>query len=202
MMGDGTGLKAELVVKLYAGGVLVAESEDPVLWQQVMASITSSVASVTGQVAGGGVPPALDLDGGGGDAVSKFATDLGVTREALIGALDPQDHTPFIHIDVRTWEAFRKNFAKRGATAVPKITMAATAMVLWFQHAGFGNPTQAQAQEALNAINDAEANPSRAIHNCDWLQSRQDGVTLNPAQASKGRRLVKAFCEKTGWDTS
>jgi hypothetical protein len=207
-MSETKGLKTELAVRLHAGDVLVAESSDPVLWQQVMASITAGRASIQVPAGSGREGGAADPGQGGGrsgahgDAngpVAKLAADIGVTVEALVGALDPQDHAPFIHIDVRNWEAYRKNFPKRGATAVPKITLAATALVLWFRHAGLGNPTQAQAQTALQAINDPEPNPSRSIRNCDWLQSRQDGVTLNPAQASKARRLLKAFCEKTGW---
>ena len=202
-MSDEKGLKTKLSVQLFAGDVLVAESDDPVLWQQVMASITSGVAAVEGSLANPAVQNATQSPRGAAgsstDPVTKMAADIEVPRELLVGALDPQDHSPFIHIDSRTWEAFRKNFPKRGTAAVPKITMAATAMVLWFRHAGLGNPTQAQAQAALQSINDAESNPSRAIKNCDWLQSRQDGLTLNPAQASTARKLVKAFCEKTSW---
>ncbi|MEO8187298.1 MAG: hypothetical protein ABI580_08050 [Burkholderiaceae bacterium] len=189
---------AKLKIILQANEIVVAESEDELLWRRVLTAIQ------------GGSPPLDDRAAADGNdvedvvnnappkgGVEKFAKALGVTTAALVGACEPTREPPYLVLDAKSWEAFKKNTPPRGLNSVAGLQLAGTLLCVWFKHGGItGRPTQAQALAVLGSIGVTDKNPSRSIKNCTWLQSRPDGIQINPAETSKAERVAKAFVQK------
>ncbi|QNH15551.1 hypothetical protein HEP74_00674 [Xanthomonas sp. SS] len=214
-------LKATMSVVLKANDVVVAEVDDPVLWNAVFAAISSgrSTLAVTAQAQP--LPlPSLPLPVGqyvqdpqvsAADAVvattvantpliepvQKFARELGVDINVLIGACDPSAADPFVTLDSHHWEAMRRDLPSRGAKAMSPIQLAASVLCLWARHAGIGSVTQSMAQNVLANIGCRDPNPGRGLDSSDWLQRKQGGVVaINPAKISKAIVVVAGFCNK------
>lgn len=203
---------AKLTIRLLAEEVTVAESVDPLLWQDVLAAVNSGAARLNRDAVpaggerdssthdeksgkGGAPAPRTPAKGGGGHAA--FAHELGVTLDELDGALSPSTDAPYLALDSHCWEAFKKNTAPRGKGAVPAIAFAATALALWFRHAGIpGNPTPKQCQEVLATIHVEDKNPTRGVRNSDWLKANAGTIAINAANRTKATRIVAAFCKK------
>jgi len=188
-------LKASLKVQLFADKVMVAESEDEDLWRRVLAAIQGA-----GTLNVGGDEDDEEVETPrrrAGKGVGGLAKDLGVSADALEGACEPSSEAPYIHLDPKCWEAFKKNTPQRGAKAVSAIQLAGTLLCLWFTHGRLdGRPTQAQAKEVLDGVGVTDKNPSRAVKNCTWLQSRGGGIQINPAELSNAQAVAKAFVTK------
>jgi hypothetical protein len=197
---------ANLKIQLMADSVLVAESEDALLWQRVFSAIQKGQGSP-------GAPQGADLDDEaerddsgeqtdqpGANVVkgaASFAKELGVSPDVLVGACAPSIQSPYIHMDDHHWEALKKNTPGRGPTAIPPAVMAATLLGLWFKHAGLaGGPTVLQCQAVLQTIDLRDRNAARALRHCSWLQNRKGSVLVNPAERSRALRLAKAYCLK------
>ncbi len=185
---------AKLKIQLFANDVIVAESEDETLWRRVLAEMqgATELSQNDEDDLGGGKDTR-----GNGKGVAGFATELGVSKARLLGACEPSLEPPYIHLDPKCWETFKKNTPARGAAAVSATQLAGTFLCLWFQHGGIeGRPTQAQAKEVYDALGASDKNPSRSIKNCVWLQSRGGGIQINPAEISKAHAVAKAFVQK------
>jgi len=198
-------VKAVLTVILKADDVVVAEIEDGSLWQRVLTAINAGKSDIPtdptpiGATTGAGLD-ALHQGTGrpvGGGAVDHLAQQLGIDAAVVQGACSPTSEAPYMHLDLHCWENMKKQLPKRGQTSVSPVVAAATLLALWFQKAGIGNPTQAQAKQVLAQINVSDPNASRSIQNTSWLQGRSGGqVLLNPAEISKAVKLAKCFCSK------
>ena len=198
-------VKAKLKIVLQADETIVAESEDSVLWQQVLIAINKlggqhAARNELGQEQTDTVNNGLQGSGGDGttdDAVSKFAKHLSLDREIVEGACAPSMSEPYLHLDIHCWEEMKRQTPERGPSAYSSIAVAATLLTLWFRASGQGNPTQAQAQAVLGTINMQDRNASRGIQRSEWLQARSGGaIVLNPAQASRAITVAKSFCSK------
>jgi hypothetical protein len=209
-------VKAKLTVILKADEVVVAETEDGALWQQVLVAInTGSLAALsspsplpsspTSSRQGDGVAhhrPAPTDHAGSNSALEKLTQQIGIDVTVIQGACDPSTDEPYLHLNSHNWEAMRTALPTSGPAALASITVAATLLALWFRAAGLGNPTQAQAQLVLGTISQRDQNASRGITRASWLQTRPGGqVVLNPAEISKSVTLMKSFCSKdwSGW---
>lgn len=190
-------LKGKLKVQLFVNETLVAESEDPALWQAVLAAVTGSDKSE--------VQAALAIQKNasqehaqvlGGRAIQAFAAQLRVTPEVLVGACDPRKDAPYIHLDEHCWEELKKNTPKRGRSAVSPVRLAGTLLVFWFKHAELGQPTLGHIKEVLETINVEGTNPRRSIRNCPWLRFRGSELLLNPAETSTAIALATSYCTK------
>lgn len=198
-------VKAKLKIQLLADSVTVAESEDEDLWRRVLSAMQG--AGGLGQRMDEEEPleedehePKKKPRKGGGH--SAFAAELGVSVEELEGACTPEKEQPYIHLDERSWEAFKRNTPQRGPTSVAPIQLAGTLLCLWFKHAGIeGNPTQADAQAVLGTIGERDRNASRSIRNCEWLQSRSNGVRINAARHSRAVSIARAYVKQTKIDS-
>lgn len=195
-------VKANLKIQLFADKVMVAESEDEHLWRKVLAAMQGATPSNTleeneeheenEEITELDPPSATKLKG-----ISGFAKALDVKVSALKGACDPKNAPPYIHLDEKCWEAFKKNTPARGRKAVAATQLAGTLLCLWFKYGGIsGRPSQAQTLEILEGIDVTDNNASRAINNCAWLQSRRDGIQINPAEMTKAKAVAKAFITK------
>ena len=198
------GIRASLRIQLLAADTVVAESEDPILWQQTLAAISSGEAP--------GLAPTLDPpatspalltntnepvpDSAVETAAQKLADELELSRPVLEGALGPSLEPPYLHLDIRCWEALKKATPKSGPGAIAPLKIGATAAVLWFRAAKLGNPTADQAQAVLATIHARDSRPSRTLEKCDWLNLRGSSIVLNPAEVSQAEEIIRAFCEK------
>ncbi|GGD18576.1 hypothetical protein GTQ45_11160 [Pyruvatibacter mobilis] len=189
-----TASSAELRVVLYADETIVDESDDVALWQAVLKQIRGLDGGVFQESVGNNE---IEKNGSSvadeGDSVSKFARDVGVSVEQLVGALGPQPDAPYLNLDTRKWESFVKNTPKRGTGSVPALVLAATALVGWAQHERSFEPTQKLAIDVLNQIGAKYSNPARSLKNCAWLQIRNGKIILNPAEKTQAMRILTAF---------
>lgn len=199
-------VKATLSVILKANEVVVAEINDPLLWQRVLNAINCGNGEMTGDA--GSAAPAVVLSpprfpqiatGGSGKSapLDLFAERIGVDRTCVEAAYSPTVVAPFMMLDPHCWESMRKELSLRTAFSVAPIAAAGTMLSLWFQVANLGIPTQRQALAVLHTINVPDKNPTRSIRNASWLQQRPGGqIVLNPAQITRAITLVKCFCTK------
>ena len=196
-MSEKSPIKTNLKISLFAGNQLVAESDDPILWQSVLSSITRKASTISSSTT---EPPALgeqtddDLSG----YIQKFAQQIGVDSDHVVGACSPSLESPYLHLDMHYWEAMKRNTPSRGPAAISNIAAAATLLCLWFKVAKMnGLPTAKNCKDVLDTIGIQEANPTRSLTNTSWLQSRSNGVVINPAEASKAIDFAKLYCSKT-----
>lgn len=191
-------MKAKLKVILQADKTVVAESEDPQLWQAVLNSINTGKALVspsTDDLLPNGTLE-QDPQGGHSSPLAAFATEVGVSQAILRGACDPKGEAPFIHLDKHSWEALKKNTPERGSKSVSPIVLAATLLVLWKAQAGLDACIMSEARKVLATLQLKATNAARSVRNCEWLQLRAGTIVLNPAQTSKAISIAKAYCMK------
>lgn len=210
-------VKAALKVLLYAEEVIVAESNDPQLWQRVLGVINSNPAALSKAAPNLGSLGESNTEHNDEDEpikaakaakgpIAKFAGDIGVRVEELQAACDPQPNEPYLILDHDAWEAFKTQLGDRGLYAVAPAAAAATLLALWFKNSnGQANATQAQAQAVLKLINVRDTNAARGVKHSEWLQSRAGGqIILNPAKIKKAKLFAKCFCiqDWSEWKTS
>ena len=202
-------IKATLRVVLLANEITVAESADAELWQNTLSKITGrregatdgaefpceekkpkEHQSPTMTIA---VEPAVSV---GFCDFGTFSDELQLDPLTVQGACDPSIEPPFIHLDVRAWQEFRRNTPLRGNTSIPPIVLAATLLVLWFRSKQLGTVTISQAQAVLNTIDTRDKNPARGLRNCDWLQTRDDTIKLNPSRFDEAIEVARAYCSR------
>lgn len=208
-------VKASLRVLLLANEVTVAESDDPSLWQYNLAAITGGRLPPESHPGGKTLPPTQgvlrppdrqadaqhtnDRNGNGGAAgggIERFAEQLRVDIAVLEAACDPSSEPPYMHLDLRAWQEFKRNTAARGTSSVPPVVMAATLLVLWFPIASLGAVTINQAQAVLGTIDARDKNPARGLRNCNWLQTRDDVIRLNPTRFNMALAVARAYCNQ------
>jgi hypothetical protein len=198
--------KAKLTIVLKADETIVAEVEDAVLWQRVLGTINQGTAANSGSGTTDAATDTLAIRqeaeahqwGDGEDSVEKFAKRLGVSVAVVDGALSPTREPPYLHLNSHNWEAFKKNFPKKGPGAVSHTGLAGTALALWAKEAKLDVPaTQGLAAAVLDTINVKDPNASRSVKNTKWLQARAGGtIVINPAEISKAQAIIQAFCLK------
>lgn len=189
-------IKAKLKIVLKANDIDIAESSDPILWQRVLAAISTPKESTTGVNLGDiSQNDTSDLSPPMG-TLAKLAKEIGVTIDILKGSCGPTDSAPFIHLDKHHWEAMKKATPGRGSKAISPIALGSTLLILWKEKAELGNSTIKEAQKVLGTVGITDAHPDRSLNNCEWLQMRGKNIIINPAQTSKAIELAKAYCTK------
>lgn len=192
--------KPDLVVKLMAGDTQIDQSTDVGLWQRVLAEIRgvappfASAIPAALVVPVGGRAETPSARQGAGSTLEDFAAELGITVEELVGGLGPSTEPPFISFDDRSWETLKKNTGKRGPGAVSPAVLAATALTSWRAHAKTDEVTLQMVRATLQTIHLDDANASRSISNCAWLQDKGGRIVPHPAKKSLGLHLLKAYC--------
>lgn len=188
----------DLKIALLAGGTEVATSADPAIWLATMAAITGASAPVVSSPLDTNNPEFKGSSRSPSEPnnLGKFASELGVTEEELDGACSPTIEEPFMILDNKNWEALKQNTPPRGTGSVPGIVLAATMLLLWSRHASIGKVTSAMCNVLLSKIGNAEKNRARSLKGCPWIQVRDDGLRLNPAQVPSALKLATAFVAK------
>jgi len=192
---------AKLVVRLYAGDVLVAESEDAQLWRGVLSAMSEGRVDDADPPAPSSsflAPRESALDVRINlTPLARMASEIDTSPEILEGACAPSGEPPFIHLDPRCWEAMRKNHPPRGPGAISPIALAGTLLALWSEFRSAPPPSPDECQAVLGTLHLRDTNGLRSLRNCSWLQLRNDRVVVNPAQRSKALGVAKAFATKT-----
>jgi hypothetical protein len=187
-------------VRLFVKGEKVAESNDVALWQAVFSTISRSEEGGDVKKSSGDLLRNCQIDSVSKfafPALTKFAEMVGIDEATLQGACDPQQEEPYLHLDIRCWAEWVKNVPQRGRSSMSAISLTATLLCLWFQSAGFGNPTLQHVLKILSDIGAEGSNPTRSIKNCSWIQLRGGQMLqLNPAAIAQAVETAKAFCEK------
>lgn len=190
--------KATLKIVLKADETVVAESEDPVLWQNILLAINSNSSTIIHRDSNPDVSKDQNIkENIGIDPIDKFANEIGVDKNILIGACSPTNEKPFIHLDKHHWEALKKNLPSKGSNAIAAAAIGGTILVLWKDAAKLGDTLQKDVAGVLNTIGIKDKNPKRSFDNCKWLQLRNDKLMINPAETSKAIDLVKSYCLKS-----
>lgn len=193
--------KAKLSVVLKADSTVVAESDDAILWQKILAAIQGG-STLPDESRKREIDPPDDLSGAGDagsdKAVARFAKSIGVSVETVIGALSPSSEPPYLHLDHHCWAQMKKGTPSRGVGSLSATGLAATMLALWFKEAKLDlHATQALASDVLDTINVTDPNASRGIKNTKWLQGRAGGVVvINAAEIAKAIELTRSFCAK------
>ena len=189
-------IQAKLKVSLLANDTEIAFSEDPHLWQRVLSSIMGDSSLNAHQATPQGDAQTGDELPHGDSPLAIFCRELEVTQALVRGGLSPSSDAPFLHLDARTWEDFRKNTPSRGPGAIPPLTLVGSALAIWFKIIGQNGPNVAQVRAVMDTIGLRDKNPQRTLGNCDWLQYRNQTISVNPAQASKAYKVVRAYCKR------
>lgn len=199
-----------LEIVLLANGSEIARSADRRIWLEAMASLTGVSAhlmtattlapvvrtSDAGSVEGGPVheqiqPQSVSVRGRQ-SPLDAFASELNVSREALEAAAYPTEAEPYIQIDAKYWEAFKK---KPGYGRIAPSVLVATLLLLWDrQIQSIGEIGTRECAKVAGAIGLNDKNPTRSISNCDWLQLRGKIIKLNPSMISRAEEVAVAYC--------
>lgn len=192
----------ELQLVLSANGIEVARSKDRQIWLNAMAAITGAEA---GSTAGPAASPMVDPPDSvsqasvvvsAGDPLSQFAEELGVAKESLEAAAYPSEDEPYIHLDAKYWEAFRRT---SGYGRIAPSVLVATLLLLWDRRiAKMGDLGTRDCAKVFTAIGLNDKNPTRSIRNCDWLQLRGNTIKLNPANISRAEEVAATYCSARG----
>ncbi|WP_114520233.1 hypothetical protein [Altererythrobacter sp. ZODW24] len=200
MEDDAEAVEPNLEVVLNANGVEVARTADSQIWLQAMAALTKqsipSVAGIqtdSGRVSNEPMGPPLQSSPG---LVGKFAEDLGIPQESLVAGADPSEEAPYVHLDPKYWEAFKRT---SGYGRVSPTVLSATLLLLWDRHfKNVGDVTTLECSKVSAGIGLSDKNPTRGINNCDWLQLRGKVIKINPTEISQAEKVVVAYCTARG----
>ena len=191
-------IKARLSLILKANDVVVAESEDPVIWQAAFDAIQS------GNLRAGFPEPAEQKQTNDIEwvpheervAIVAFAEELGVDIKDVLTACHPRPIAPYIFLNRLHWEAFKRQTPERGRNAVSNAVLAMTLLLLWAEKINVDRLSQRDGMAVLRAIAARDEHASRAIDNCPWLQRSTGRVLINPDAISQAIAVARAFCLK------
>jgi hypothetical protein len=188
--------KVKLRVVLFADESKIVDVEDPVLWQRVMSAVHSGKSELpTDQnPALGQILNRETLHRKPGSAVETFAATLAVELDQLVGACDPIDEEPFLHLDIKSWDNWRGKVPEKGPTAISAVSLTSTLLALWFRERGQSGVSFAQIDVVLKEIGVRGTNHKRTINNCAWLQLRDgDKVQIKASEMKKAIEVARAF---------
>ena len=191
-------IKAQLKLVLLANDVVIAESEDSVIWQAAFQAIQGAdINQVLGNAdssqdeAIGWVPEEERT------AILSMADELGIEAKDLLTACHPRMIAPYIFPNKHYWEAFKHQTAERGRTAVSNAVLAMTLLLLWAEKINLDRVTLRDGMAVLRAISARDDHASRAVENCSWLQKRSGRIVLDPEKISRSIAVARAFCTRT-----
>jgi hypothetical protein len=194
-------IKARLRLVLTADNVVVAESDDPNIWQAAFQAIQgANIEQVLGT-------KPIDQDEGidwvpeeERSAILSLAGDLGIEPQALLSACHPRMIAPYIFLNKRYWEAFKHQTAERGRTAVSNAVLAISLLLLWGEKINLERVALRDGMAVLKVIAARDEHASRAVENCPWLQKTMGKIVLNPEKISRAIAVARAFCTQSAPD--
>ncbi|MFC2095679.1 hypothetical protein ACFLSW_04500 [Candidatus Bipolaricaulota bacterium] len=194
-------IKAQLKLILTADNVVIAESDDPLIWQAAFQAIQGAdVEQVLGIAA-----PSQDegiswVPEEERTAILSLADDLGVEPQDLLSACHPRMIAPYIFLNKHYWEAFKHQTAERGRTAISNAVLAITLLLLWGEKIHLERVALRDGMAVLRTIVARDDHASRAVENCPWLQKSSGRIVLHPEKISRAVAIARAFCTQTAPD--
>lgn len=191
-------IKARLKLILAADDVVIAESDDPNIWQAALQAIQgANIEQVLGaknsdQDEGIGWVPEEERV-----AILSLSDELGIDTRDLLSACHPRMIAPYIFPNKHYWEAFKHQTAERGRTAVSNAVLAVTLLLLWAEKIHLERVTLRDGMAVLRAISARDDHASRAVENCPWLQRTSGRIVLDPEKISRAIAIARAFCTRT-----
>lgn len=196
-------IKARLMLVLTADNVVVAESDDPKIWQAAFQAIQG--ANIDHVLGTKPMDQKEDIDWVPEEersAILALASDLAVEPQVLLSACHPRMIAPYIFLNKRYWEAFKHQTAERGRTAVSNAVLALTLLLLWGEKINLERVALRDGMSVLKAISARDEHASRAVENCPWLQKTMGKIVLNPDHISRAIAVAQAFCTQSPLDLS
>jgi len=191
-------IKAQLKLILTADNVVIAESDDPQIWQAAFQAIQgANVDQVLGM---GNAEQDEGIDWVPEEertAILSLASDLGIEPQDLLSACHPRMIAPYIFLNRHHWEAFKHQTAERGRTAVSNAVLAITLLLLWGEKINLERVALRDGMAILRTIVARDDHASRAVENCPWLQKSSGRIVLNPEKISRATAVARAFCTRT-----
>lgn len=191
-------IKAQLKLILTADNVVIAESDDPQIWQAAFQAIQgANVDQVLGM---GNAEQGEGIDWVPEEertAILSLANDLGIEPQDLLSACHPRMIAPYIFLNRHYWEAFKHQTAERGRTAVSNAVLAITLLLLWGEKINLERVALRDGMAILRTIVARDDHASRAVENCPWLQKSSGRIVLNPEKISRATAVARAFCTRT-----
>jgi len=185
-------LRAQLKLILMADEVVIAETDDPQVWQAAFQAIQGDASTLSRK----DEPEIEWVPEEERVAIRAFAKEIRVEVADLMSACHPRPIPPYIFLSKHHWEAFKRNTPERGRNAVSNAVLALTLLLLWAEKARIERITVRDGYAVLRAISARDEHASRAIENCPWLQTGMGRVQINPEYISKATAVGRAFCLK------
>lgn len=202
---------AKLKIILKADETIVAEIENPVLWQKILSIVSAPEKENEASAEQGLEVPKpkeskafedLGQGGDGSDPISSLAVKAQISIAELKAALSPTTKEPYMHIDKRSWAAAKKDTPQRGPGSINSTSLFSTCLCLWFEEAKLGTVKQATVLDMMKKSGISDPNASRNLATAKWVQSRgKEGIFLNPVEIEESYKLFRMFCKKD-WKTS
>lgn len=198
-------MKTRLKLILKAGSTVVAESQDPLLWQSALAAITGGTQGEEPLERGGagatipasGKPPVGSTPRIASPELRSFCRMVQVPTGAAQAALEPSRKAPFLRLHPDQYASFRMHVPQRGPNAITGTVLAATLLTLWFKFAKLGSPSVYQVKTLLKPLGVEDRNSYRSLKNCSWLTTRDGHIHLHPIRTADAFRIARAFIENT-----
>jgi len=191
-------IKAQLKLILQADDVVIAESDDPRIWQAAFQAIQGAdvekVLGRSGPATDSGIHWVPEEER---SAILSLAGDLEVDPQDLLSACHPRMIAPYVFLNKHYWEAFKHQTAERGRTAVSNAVLALTLLLLWGEKIHLERISLRDGMAVLRTIMARDDHASRAVENCSWLQKTSGRIVLNPEKISRAVAIARAFCTRT-----
>jgi len=185
-------IKARLTLILKADDVTVAESDDPKIWkaafEAIQAGLGGSALRNSEEELSEWVPEEERL------AIRSFAGELGISVKDVLASCHPRMMPPYLFLNRRYWESFKRQTPERGRNAVSNAVLAMTLLLLWAERINVDRVSLRDGMDVLRAISAGDEHASRAVDNCSWLQRSTGRVVINPDEISKAIAVARAFC--------
>jgi len=185
-------IKARLMLILKADDVTVAESDDPEIWQAAFEAIQAGLVGSTLKKQDEDLVEWVPEDER--VAIRSFAAELGVDVTDVLSSCHPRTMHPYLFLNRRHWEAFKRQTPERGRNSVSNAVLAITLLLLWAEKINIDRVSLRDGMSVLRAISASDEHASRAVENCSWLQRSAGRVVINPEEISKAIAVARAFC--------
>ncbi len=193
-------LKARLKLMLMADDVVVAESDDAHIWQAAFRAIQGNDSAGFPEDESVSASDIAWVPEEERTAILSLSEELGIEPQDLLAACHPRMIAPYIFLNKRYWESFKRQTAERGRTAVSNAVLGMTLLLLWGEKIHLERVTLRDGMAVLRAIAARDDHASRAVENCPWLQKTAGRVVLNPERISRAIAIARAFCLQTAPD--
>ncbi len=176
---------------LYVDDKVVATSNNLILWQSVLSSIKCNDSQPLNAI-----NKSENKDNESKailSPVEKFAKEIDIEVDLIKDALNPTMETPFIHLDMKTWENYKKQFANK--RALPDVVIVGTILALWKKSANLGDVMQKDVIAVLKQLNISSNNATRSYKNCEWLKYESNKIILMASKFSLAQNMLIEYCK-------